>query len=155
MGAQQVLACSNCEQGAADRYWWLTAALFLAAIIAAATLLVRLSRGGIRLRVFGLLAIAVLMVGGWLSLKTLAARIHVRVNGVTQYCDSALTAAETTGAPNSAALDDGQLACRRAGQQRLRHNLPPSATVAAIGLVATVAGIGASLGRSSAVKTAP
>jgi hypothetical protein len=146
----KVLACSNCELAAADKYWWLTAALIVVAFVAATVLLIRLRRAGNSQRVFGLVAVAILAVGVGLSLSTLGARIRVAVGGIRISCNSALTSAETTGVPSNAALDSGQLACREAGRRHLRSGLPADITVAGIGFLATLTGIAVSFGRPRA-----
>ena len=145
---ERLLACSNCAQGAADKYWWLTGLLVLVALVAAVALLARLRSADTVPRIFGLVAVAVLAIGVVLSVSTLAARIHVVVGGISVSCGSALTSAETTGAPNSSALDKTQLACRQSGRQHLRNDLPTDITVAAIGLLATALALGASFRRT-------
>lgn len=144
---QQLLACSNCVQGAADRYWWVTGAAAVISVIAFVVLLIRLRAVGSRTRAFGLVAVTILAVGLVLSLRTLSAGIRVDVDGITIHCGSALTAAKTKGMPDDSALDRNQLGCRRAGRQHLDDGLPIAVSVVVIGFLATGAGIAASLKR--------
>jgi hypothetical protein len=145
-----LLTCSNCDQGAADRYWWLVGLGLVISIVAAVVLLVRLRSADRKLRIFGGLAVVVLAVGIVWSLSTLTTRIRVTVEGTTVDCSSALTSAETRGVPNDAALDPNQRNCRQAARRHLRNDLPVPVSVAVVGLLATLAGIGLSLPRSPA-----
>lgn len=135
------LACSNCDQVAADSYWWLADATVLIAAVLAVVLLVRLRHAGIRWRAFGVLALLVLALGVVLSLGTLARRTQAPQSGSSVICGSALSAARTTGVPDDSALDKGQLACRAAGRTHLRAQLPTDATILMCGLLAAAVSI--------------
>lgn len=142
-----LLSCSNCDQGAADRYWWLAGIAVVSSVIAGVVLLVRLRSSNFRTRVLGVLVVAVLALGIVLSLSTLAAGVRETVEGSTVSCGSALTSAKMRGVPNDAALDPVQRGCRRAGRQHLRDELPVPLSIAAVGLLATLAGLGRSVQR--------
>lgn len=147
----QLLACSNCEQGAADRFWWLTAGAVLVSLALAVVLLARLRTGDVQARVRGGVAVAILLVGLAWSLNTLAQGTRAFAAGVTVSCGSALTAAEARGMPTDAALDPTQLACRQAGRHQLRDGLPLSLPTFAAGFLATVACIAMSRRRPVAM----
>jgi hypothetical protein len=140
----QLLACSNCDQGAADHYWWLVGAALVASVVVVALLLVRLRHAGIWLRAVGALAVIIVGLGAGLSLSTFTQPTQARTGGLSVSCGSALTAANTTGVPNDAALDPEQLACHRAGRQHLRERLPTASSVLVVGFLTAATSIAAS-----------
>jgi hypothetical protein len=149
---QQLLACSNCDQGAADRYWWLAGAGLLVSIVVIVVLLVRLRAGDRKAQILGGLAVGILILGIGLSLNTLAHATHAVVDGIHVSCGSALTAAKTSGIPTDAALDRTQLACRQVGRHHLHDGLPVALPIFAVGLLATVAGSAVGRERSTELR---
>lgn len=149
---QHLLACSNCDQAAADRYWWLAAASLLVSIAVIVLLLMRVRAGSRKAQVLGTLAAGVLLLGIGLSLNTLAYATHAVVDGIRVSCGSALTAAKTSGIPTDAALDRTQLVCRQEGRRHLHDGLPVALPILAVGFLACVAGIATGSKRSTKLR---
>jgi hypothetical protein len=150
---QQLLACSNCDQGAADRYWWLAGAGLLVSLVVIVVLLVRMRAGDRKAQVLGALAAGVLLLGIDLTLSTLAHGTHAVVDGIRVSCGSALTAAKTSGIPTDAALDRTQLACRQVGRRHLHDGLPVALPILAVGFLAAAAGIATASRGSTRLRT--